>query len=774
VTGPKRRDPEELIGAWAELTEGVAPPVRPRNLPTRDRGRSPAAPLAALGLAALLVGGIALARSAMDLSDSTTSPQPSTTIASPSASPHRALRPGSLAEGARQASISTGHSGHGERIGSLLAGERVLVLDEAVDADEPWYRVQFWGSLDSPFGLHPDTIVGWVEGSALAPVEPDCPARPTLQAVARLAPYERLLCFGDRPLTFDRVFAGTFDVGSYRAGPPMWLSVASNVWLSTDGIFDFYSSIPFHVHPTSGVDVPLKRWLRVTGQFDYPVAQQCGTSRRGGDLADEDRLWCRQQFVVTAAEPAGPPDSELRGEWRHIADAPIQSRIGHTAVWTGTEMVVWGGRPFTSGSEDTRRSDGTEGAAYDPVKDSWRLLAPSPIAGRQGHVAAWTGTELLVWGGTALANDQRLGDGAAYDPAKDRWRVLPAAPLPDSGYTSAAWTGRLWIVIDGMTDGEGMVTAAVAAYDPTTDAWTSFPSLEVPASWAVVTTWTGQEVLLIAHPNAGHSVGFMLHLPDPWVRLPDAPFDGLNAGLTGVWTGNELLVGAQVEDEAGTRDQVFGFDESGWRTAASPPRAIRGIEPIWTGTMAIFFSGGVPADAYDPTRDRWFSLPAPGEAFREFAQGIWAGDRFIAWGGEEGESGYLHSDGMAFVPDATYVDAPMSTGDFNVRVEVVDASGGLVSARSATPAELEARGDTFASSFLDVSALDERTLLVRWVGGPADKSARLEVGASGKDLLLIAVPTYGDLAPAVRGVVLVLDHPISLSDLSVRLVDDRS
>jgi hypothetical protein len=43
----------------------------------------------------------------------------------------------------------------------------------------------------------------------------------------------------------------------------------------------------------------------------------------------------------------------------------------------------------------------------------------SPLRGRIGHVAVWTGSQMLVWGGTpARASDPQrpFSDGAAYTP----------------------------------------------------------------------------------------------------------------------------------------------------------------------------------------------------------------------------------------------------------------------------------------------------------------------------------------------------------------------
>lgn len=66
-------------------------------------------------------------------------------------------------------------------------------------------------------------------------------------------------------------------------------------------------------------------------------------------------------------------------------------RAGHTSVWTGTQMVVWGG-----GDNDPY----SDGARYNPAGNSWTAMSTvaRPTA-RAGHVAVWTGTEMILWGG---------------------------------------------------------------------------------------------------------------------------------------------------------------------------------------------------------------------------------------------------------------------------------------------------------------------------------------------------------------------------------------
>ncbi len=156
-------------------------------------------------------------------------------------------------------------------------------------------------------------------------------------------------------------------------------------------------------------------------------------------------------------------------QWNVGAEAPILLRSGHVSVWTGTELVVWGGSRPNDGDPgiiDTL----DDGAAYDPATDTWRILAPSPLAGRTGAGVVWTGAEILVLatqGGGVLPTL----DGAAYNPTTDTWRVLPEFDhtLGWSVLRTVDGTGYLktrirsvdqWFRVDSET---GALTAVVSA-----------------------------------------------------------------------------------------------------------------------------------------------------------------------------------------------------------------------------------------------------------------------------------------------------------------------
>jgi N-acetylneuraminic acid mutarotase len=137
-------------------------------------------------------------------------------------------------------------------------------------------------------------------------------------------------------------------------------------------------------------------------------------------------------------------------------DTPI-GRTGHVAVWTGTEMIVWGGNDG-AGLSNT-------GARYNPQTQTWTAMstAGAPIA-RNNALAVWDGQEMIVWGGSDFRDNR--ADGFLYNPQRDQW--TPMARGPDAlQYSSAVWTGRFMLFL-----GHSKNQYSVCLYDPQHDSWT--------------------------------------------------------------------------------------------------------------------------------------------------------------------------------------------------------------------------------------------------------------------------------------------------------------
>jgi hypothetical protein len=113
----------------------------------------------------------------------------------------------------------------------------------------------------------------------------------------------------------------------------------------------------------------------------------------------------------------------------------------HTAIWTGSEMIVWGG---WNGSSDLNT-----GGRYNPSTDSWTAtsLTNAPV-GRTQHTAVWTGSQMIVWGG--VNSGGYLNTGGRYNPGTDSWTATRSTGAPAGReFHTAVWTGSQMIVWGG-------------------------------------------------------------------------------------------------------------------------------------------------------------------------------------------------------------------------------------------------------------------------------------------------------------------------------------
>jgi len=169
---------------------------------------------------------------------------------------------------------------------------------------------------------------------------------------------------------------------------------------------------------------------------------------------------------ATAARGPVPGDDEPAPDgWRRGNPGPLRHRDHAVEVWTGSELVVWGGDP-----------DGDSGAAYDPAADRWSTMAPvpNPDGPAPGEPAVWTGRLLISWGinaddadasdDTAPSDEPPPVHGGSYDPVANRWQTFATGPLSRRSYASAVWTGQEMLVWGG-TNGETPLGDG-AAYRP--------------------------------------------------------------------------------------------------------------------------------------------------------------------------------------------------------------------------------------------------------------------------------------------------------------------
>jgi hypothetical protein len=126
-------------------------------------------------------------------------------------------------------------------------------------------------------------------------------------------------------------------------------------------------------------------------------------------------------------------------------NAPI-ARAGHTAVWSGSEMIVWGGFSPSGGG------DFNTGGKYSPATDSWTPTSTTKVpAARTYHTAVWTGSEMTIWGGRVVSGVGVVDTGGRYDPATDGWAPTSTTNAPSARQLhTAVYTGSEMIVWGGV------------------------------------------------------------------------------------------------------------------------------------------------------------------------------------------------------------------------------------------------------------------------------------------------------------------------------------
>jgi hypothetical protein len=329
---------------------------------------------------------------------------------------------------------------------------------------------------------------------------------------------------------------GPLEPDAARAGPSaVWTGSKMIVW----GGWFLGPSQEIYVHASGGrYDPAADTWEHIPSNLP---GTPYGRNRHA-------TVWTGSRMIVWGGAVAGSngtqtggiydPASGAAGSWAATATSGApEGRSDPVAVWTGTEMVVWGGWDPTGFDA----YHGT-GGRYAPGSDTWAATtlagAPSP---RVYPAAVWTGSRMLVWGGLGVGG--ALGDGAAYDPVDDAWTPMAAGPSPRYR-VAAVWTGSRMIVWGGL--GAGGYLGDGAAYDPVTDAWSALPAANLPPREEPAAVWTGSRMIVWGGGDTNPMFTRTGGAYDPgtgtWSLTALAGAPSAREQPAAVWTGSEFLV----------------------------------------------------------------------------------------------------------------------------------------------------------------------------------------------------------------------------------------
>ena len=252
-------------------------------------------------------------------------------------------------------------------------------------------------------------------------------------------------------------------------------------------------------------------------------------------MADRVAFWGGSTIGYLADGGIYDPASDA---WELIPDAGEGvGREYPDLAWTGAELLVWGGR--RQYSADPVEQWVADGLVYDYASGSWRPMNPdgAPPVGGVFSSVAWTGAELIVWGGSSSTSV-----GARYDPRSDTWSSMSNRGSPSPRVSAAsAWTGRELVVFGGSNE-RGDLTDG-GAYDPTTDTWRPISTRGAPGPRAYkgLAAWTGSEVAVWSNAEGCPHGAFYDPVTDMWRPISRDGAPPVEGWYLMLWTGQELL-----------------------------------------------------------------------------------------------------------------------------------------------------------------------------------------------------------------------------------------
>jgi len=238
------------------------------------------------------------------------------------------------------------------------------------------------------------------------------------------------------------------------------------------------------------------------------------------------------------------------GDWSEMStDGAPSRRKNGTGIWAGDRFMVWGGTG--DGGDELGNLD--TGALYDPITASWTptstIGAPEP---RSRGFGFWTGTKVVIWGGTNRSVDTEISSGGLYDPNTGAW-----SPMSDSDAPAldrwAVWTGKeLLVWNDACPHGadpscEPSKQGYLASYDPVSNQWTPRTLEGAPqARRGVMPIWDGTRMIVWGGKTEEGYVedgGMYDPVKDTWTTIPPSPCaPEPRSEAIAVWAGTSMIV----------------------------------------------------------------------------------------------------------------------------------------------------------------------------------------------------------------------------------------
>lgn len=331
-----------------------------------------------------------------------------------------------------------------------------------------------------------------------------------------------------------------------------------------------------------------------------------------------------------------------------LVNAP-SPRWHHTAVWTGSQMIIWGGD-----------SDGytNTGGIYDLAANAWTSTSTANAPSPRAHATAiWTGSRMIIWGGH---NGGPLGDGGIFDPVTNTWTALPAgsgAPTARWVHT-AVWTGSKMIIWGGWDNASILGDGAIftPAMDGSGGTWSpvelggSPPAArrEHTAVWASAGAGGSPRMLVFGGIGAAGvplGDGSAYDVGQAWSMLAPGNAPWLRHRHTAVWTGADMLIWGGFDSASLLGNgKEYNLISNAWVDMSDPsPSPRQEHTAVWIGSPVsrmVMWGGQDNAGylgtggLYDPVTNIWTKAMPTAPLPRAKHTAVVADTRMIIWGGD--------------------------------------------------------------------------------------------------------------------------------------------
>ncbi len=227
----------------------------------------------------------------------------------------------------------------------------------------------------------------------------------------------------------------------------------------------------------TGTEIILWRGQDATGSRFNPstnVITNLPTINAPSSRYEQTTTWDGSRMIVWGGESGGAAVNNggmynpSTNSWTVVSNAGAPApRQKHTAIWCPglNRLIIWGGSSTAfSGEMNT-------GAVFNPATNSWTGAtqttgAPNP---RFNHTVVWSGNEMIVFGGMSIGASTNTG--GRYNAVTNTWTAMSQTGAPTVRMHAAVWSGTEMYVSGGIA---GTVTnKSVLKYEPALNLWTN-------------------------------------------------------------------------------------------------------------------------------------------------------------------------------------------------------------------------------------------------------------------------------------------------------------